>query len=159
MVADRKLSVPGLPSTARRAPRWRAIHGLGNGSPLRPHASRRCSWRSGCALLLAGALLGGCVTPEPPLYRWGEYEDIVYRSYRNPGESDPVNDAIALEEDIARTEAEGAEIPPGVRVHLGYLYAQQGRLDEARLLFEREREVFPESTVFVDGLLRRMGGS
>ena len=108
------------------------------------------------SLVLLCSVLGGCVTPEPPLYRWGEYENIVYRSYRAPGGSDPVNDAIALEEDLARTEAEGLAVPPGARVHLGYLYAEQGRADEARALFEREREVFPESTVFVDGLLRRM---
>lgn len=111
-----------------------------------------------CVLTIASALalLGGCVTPEPPLYRWGEYENIVYRSYRATGESDPVTDAAQLEEDIVRTEAEGFEIPPGVRVHLGYLYFEQGRVDEARELFEQEREVFPESSVFVDGLLQRM---
>ena len=117
----------------------------------------RTPWRCVPPLALSCALLGGCVTPEPPLYRWGEYENIVYRSYRAPGESDPVNDAVALEEDIARTEAEGFEIPPGVRVHLGYLYFSQGRGEEARALFAREREVFPESAVFVDGLLQRMG--
>ena len=134
-----------------------------SGTPPR-HPQQRMAIRSAVRhgrlalpLLLLCTVLAGCVTPEPPLYRWGEYEDIVYRSYRAPGESDPVNDAIALEEDIARTEAEGLAIPPGARVHLGYLYAEQGRAEEARALFEREREVFPESTVFVDGLIDRMG--
>lgn len=108
------------------------------------------------ALVLA-ALLSSCVTPEPPLYRWGAYEDIMYTGYKDPGSSDPVTDANLLSEDMARTEAEGARVPPGVRIHLGYLYFAQGRTDEARALFEEERTVFPESAVFVDGLLKRMG--
>lgn len=117
-------------------------------------------WRH-CQLLLCGALivllLGGCVTSEPPLYRWGEYENILYNGYKNAGGSDPVNDAVLLAEDMARTEAEGLQVPPGARIHLGYLYFAQGRTDEARALFEMERKIFQESEVFVDGLLARIG--
>ena len=106
---------------------------------------------------MATVLLAGCVTPQPPLYRWGEYEDIIYTGYKNPGSSDPVTDGELRAADMARTEAEGKQIPPGVRIHLGYLYFEQGRDDEARALFEMEKQVFPESTVFVDGMLARMG--
>jgi hypothetical protein len=106
--------------------------------------------------LLLSLLLSSCVTPEPLLYRWGAYENIIYKGYRDPGGSDPVNDAVLLAEDMARTEAEGLQVPPGARIHLGYLYFAQGRTDEARALFEMERKVFPESRVFVDGLLARM---
>ena len=91
---------------------------------------------------MAAVLLVGCVTPQPPLYRWGNYEDIIYAGYKNPGSSDPVTDAELLAEDMARTEAEGKQVPPGVRVHLGYLYFEQGRTDEARALFEMEKQVF-----------------
>ncbi len=93
---------------------------------------------------------------QPPLYRWGAYEDIIYTGYKNPGSSDPVSDSILLEAEMERTAAEGKRVPPGVRIHLGYLYFSQGRNDEARGMFETEREVFPESAVFVDGLLSRM---
>ena len=113
-----------------------------------------------CIRVIAGLLtllmLAGCVTPDPSLYRWGKYEDLIYAGYKNPGSSNPVTDAEILAEDMARTEAEGKQVPPGVRVHLGYLYFSQGRNNEARALFEQEREVFPESQVFVDGLLARM---
>ena len=115
--------------------------------------------RAGPLLLVSmiTVLLAGCVTPQPPLYRWGEYENIIYAGYRNPGGSDPVTDGELLAADMARTEAEGKQIPPGVRIHLGYLYFEQGRDDEARALFEREKQVFPESTVFIDGMLARLG--
>lgn len=122
-----------------------------------PSQPRRLQRSVALALGVSSTVLIGCVTPEPPLYRWGEYENIIYQSYRAPGESDPVNDAVKLSEDMARTEAEGMAVPPGARVHLGYLYFTQGNVDQARALFEQEREVFPESTVFIDGLLERMG--
>ncbi|MFK7996027.1 MAG: DUF4810 domain-containing protein [Granulosicoccus sp.] len=108
------------------------------------------------SVLVTLFMLVGCVVPDPPLYRWGEYEDIIYTGYKDPGSSDPVTDANLLAEDMARTEAEGRQVPPGLRIHLGYLYFAQGRDNEARALFEQEREVFPESRVFVDGLLSRM---
>ncbi len=106
---------------------------------------------------VAISVLSACVAPNPPLYRWGAYEDIIYTGYKDPGSSDPVSDAALLEADMERTASEGKQVPPGVRIHLGYLYFAQGRDDEARAMFETEREVFPESAVFVDGLLSRMG--
>lgn len=108
-------------------------------------------------LLIASCMLTACVTPEPPLYRWGAYEDIIYTGYKDPGSSDPTSDALLLEAEMERAVAEGMQVPPGVRIHLGYLYFAQGRDDEARSLFETERDLFPESAVFVDGLLGRIG--
>ena len=31
--------------------------------------------------LLAATLLAGCVTQPEPLYRWGEYENLIYTMY------------------------------------------------------------------------------
>ncbi|MDB3935146.1 DUF4810 domain-containing protein [Granulosicoccus sp.] len=109
-----------------------------------------------CVAVCLVTTLAACVAPNPPLYRWGEYESVIYTGYKNPGSSDPVTDADIIAADIERTQAEGKQVPPGVRVHLGYLYFQQGRNDEARALFETERDVFPESEIFVNGLISRM---
>lgn len=105
------------------------------------------------AVLLVAVV--GCAG-KPPLYRWGIYEELIYEPYANPGQSDPVNDAIRLSEDVARTDAEGLAVPPGVHAHLGFLYATQGDLGLARAHFERERALYPESAVFIDGLIERM---
>lgn len=109
---------------------------------------------SGALLILF--MLSSCGTPTPPLYRWGNYENIIYTGFKDPGSSDPVNDAEMIAADIEKTMAQGQVVPPGVRVHLGYLYYVQGRNDKAREMFEIERELFPESTVFVNGLINRM---
>ena len=115
------------------------------------------AWFKATAGISLVVVLTGCVTPSTPLYRWGEYEDVIYTGFKNPGSSDPVTDADIISADIQRTELEGKQVPPGVRVYLGYLYVSQGRSDEARALFEMERELFPESKIFVDGLLSRVG--
>ena len=105
------------------------------------------------ALLLASGV--GCATPTP-IYRWGVYENLIYNMYANPGEADPSTQIAQLTEDIARTHAEGQRVPPGVHAHLGFLYYTQGQVDLAYEEFSTEKELFPESTTFIDGLLARM---
>ncbi len=111
------------------------------------------AWR----VLAAGALLAlaGC-TQSQLMYRWGNYESVVYDTYFSPGEADPGTQIAKLTENVERTLAEGKLVPPGVHAHLGYLHYSQGRVDVAREEFLIEKELFPESTAFIDGVLRRM---
>jgi hypothetical protein len=104
------------------------------------------------ALVLTGA---GCAAAPQPLYRWGVYEDVVYETYAETG-ADPGTQIAMLTEDIVRTQAEGKRVPPGVHAHLGFLYAAQGQPDLAAQQFAIEKDLFPESSVFIDGLLARM---
>jgi hypothetical protein len=109
-------------------------------------------------LILAVAVLAtasGC-TQTTDIYRWGEYEDLVYAMYVKPGTADPGTQALELAEDVARTESEHRRVPPGVHAHLGYLYYLQGNIDAAFVEFQTEKELFPESTVFIDGMIARM---
>lgn len=109
------------------------------------------------AALSAAMAAAGCAHREPPLYRWGSYENLVYDMYVNPGKAEPGVQIVKLTEDIQRANAEGQRVPPGVHAHLGYMYYIQGNEGEAMREFAEERELFPESAVFVDGILRRMG--
>jgi hypothetical protein len=108
-------------------------------------------------LVLTVALLAaGCTESEAPLYRWGNYESLIYNMYVNPGEAEPGVQIAKLSEDIQRTNAEGKRIPPGIHAHLGYMYYTQGNQGEALQEFALERELYPESAVFIDGMLSRM---
>jgi len=100
-------------------------------------------------------LLSACAQPST-LYRWGEYESLVYDMYVRPGKADPTTQIAKLSGDIERTNAEGQHVPPGVHAHLGYLYYGQGQLDAAYEQFTIEKTLFPESAVFIDGVLTRM---
>lgn len=107
------------------------------------------------ALALAGAA-SACGGSSQNLYRWGDYESLVYDMYVRPGKADPTTQITRLSADIERTRASGARVPPGVHAHLGFLYYGQGQVDAAAAEFATEKSLFPESTVFVDGILARM---
>jgi hypothetical protein len=108
------------------------------------------------AAVATAALLGAGCAGKPELYRWGVYEDLVYAMYATPGKADPVTQVARLSEDVARTEAEGKRVPPGVHAHLGYMYFLAGNSGAAYEEFVTEREKFPESAIFIDGMLQRL---
>jgi len=105
------------------------------------------------AVVLTGL---GC-TSTKPLYYWGHYEDLVYDMYVHPGEADPATQVALLNEDIQKAESSNQPVAPGVHAHLGYMYYLQGDLDAAYAQFAAERELYPESAVFIDGMIDRMG--
>lgn len=108
------------------------------------------------AAILLASLSSACTPTAQPLYSWGSYESLVYGMYLQPGKADPSTQIAKLNEDIERTAAEGQHVPPGVHAHLGYLYYGQGQVDAAYEQFSIEKTLFPESAVFVDGVLARM---
>jgi hypothetical protein len=105
--------------------------------------------------LTVALLAAGCAETEAPLYRWGNYENLIYDMYVNPGEAEPGIQIAKLTEDIQRANAEGKRVPPGVHAHLGYMYYTQGNPGEALQEFALERELYPESAVFIEGMLSR----
>ena len=107
------------------------------------------------ALLATVLVLGGCATqPEPnTLYAWGSYEKLIYASYAAPGTIPPEQQVEKLEQDYQQARAAGTRLPPGWHAHLGYLYYELGKGDQAQQEFRTEKAEFPESAVFVDRLL------
>ena len=107
------------------------------------------------ALGFGMAVFSGC-SVQPSLYRWGEYEPLLYQMYAEEGEHDAGAQLARLSEDVERTLAEGQLVPPGVHAHLGYLYYTQGDTQAAPKQFVTEKELFPESSVFIDGIMKRL---
>lgn len=104
-----------------------------------------------CALLLL--TLVGCAAPKQSLYQWGDYENQIYARYNDPGKS-PVEAQIEkLEADYQKARSTGKSVPPGFHAHLGYLYFEAGKDDQALLFFQTEKTLFPESAVYMDRIL------
>lgn len=109
-------------------------------------------------LVLALPFAAGCAKP-PPLYDWGIYEQLLWESYKaDHGDVDPAGQLARLEEDVQRIVGTGGRVPPGVHAHLGFLRYATGDLVAAREHFLEERELFPESAVFMEGLVARLEG-
>jgi len=96
-------------------------------------------------------LLTGCAAPT--LYSWGNYESVIYTSYAKPGSMPAERQVELLEADYQKARSQNKPVPPGWHAHLGYLYYQLGKADQARQEFETEKAQFPESAVFMDRLL------
>lgn len=112
--------------------------------------------RAAAATLAATLLLGGCATPQRSLYAWGSYEELIYASYSGEGKMPAERQVEALENDFQKARAANQRVPPGWHAHLGYLYSELGRLDEARQELQTEKAEFPESALFVDRLMANL---
>lgn len=98
-------------------------------------------------------LLSGCATQTPPLYYWGDYQPQVYGYFtKNKG---PQEQIASLEAGLETARASGRSVPPGYLAHLGILYAQSENHDQMLKYFEAEKALYPESSAYIDFLLRK----
>ncbi len=106
------------------------------------------------ACLAALCLLHGCATPQKPLYAWGSYQSQVHAHLKS--QSSPEQQILDIEQELAEAAAEAAAVPPGLYAHLGLIYLQTGKQEQAVQAWTREKELFPESGVFIDYLLKNL---
>lgn len=99
--------------------------------------------------------LTGCAAPTKQLYQWGDYQRQVYEYMKGDGKS-PNEQLTVLMAMAEKTRASNEALPPGFRAHLGLVQLKLGQDNEARNLFEAEKLAFPESTAFMDFLLKSM---
>ncbi len=106
------------------------------------------------SVLASTVLCTACQAPDH--YAWGSYENSVYSTTSAAGEVDVGAEIHALTQLVEKARDQGKPVPPGLHAHIGYLYSLQGDIDTAVAAFETEKELYPESTVFVDGILARI---
>lgn len=104
--------------------------------------------------LVVAFLLAGCASHTR--YYWGNYEDLIYTQYQEPGKATPEYQIEKMQADIQRARSKNKPLPPGFYAHLGYQYLQIGRASEARQSFETEKRQFPESAVLMDRFLKKI---
>lgn len=103
------------------------------------------------------ALLAGCAhkPTRPPLYLWDTFPKMQYDALLRAGVT-PVEQVAAMEAQAEKARAAGAALPPGFRAHLGMLKLSAGDPAQARQLWQAEKLAFPESTPYMDQLLKRL---
>jgi hypothetical protein len=99
------------------------------------------------------AILCGCAAKPQQLYQWQGYQSHVDAYFRTDKLS-PDAQTQVMENDLSKIKASGQTVPPGFLAHLGLLYGQQGRLDQFAQQMEAEKQQFPESSIFMNFLLR-----
>lgn len=107
-------------------------------------------------IAVAALCLGGCATGPKPLYHWEGYQRQVYEYFKGDGSS-PAEQLGAMQAQAEKARAAGAALPPGFRAHVALLQMRLGRYDEARQMIEAEKTAFPESSQYMDFVLKSMG--
>ncbi|WP_445116554.1 DUF4810 domain-containing protein [Acinetobacter sp. WZC-1] len=100
--------------------------------------------------------LGGCGTAPESLYGWGSFPQQTYLMYSAPGKALPSEQIIQLESELEKSRAKSLAVPPGLYAHLGLMYLQINNAQKAGEYFQLERQVYPESTVLMDRILKKM---
>ncbi|MDR6583656.1 hypothetical protein HBH1_02866 [Herbaspirillum sp. BH-1] len=108
---------------------------------------------AGFALGLALVLTGCANHAQKSLYGWGNYQDQLYEHFKTEGNGNEAEIA-ALEENLQKIRASGDAVPPGYHAHLGMLYASIGKEDQLIQELQTEKALFPESTAYMDFLMR-----
>lgn len=103
--------------------------------------------------ILAAATLSGCATRQQPLYYWGDFQAQQYSYFK--GEKGPEDGIQDLEQIKEEAKSEGKPLPPGLQAHLGMLYGLTGRTDLFEQNLQAERQQFPESSTYLDFLLKK----
>lgn len=101
---------------------------------------------------LSVAALSGCQSTKP-LYHYGSYQTNVYEHFKN--EDSSVTEQIeTLEKTISESSRNKLQVGPGLYAHLGFLYLQSGQRDTGLSYLQKEKQLYPESTQFIDFLLK-----
>lgn len=105
--------------------------------------------------IVALLVITGCANNQQTYY-WGNYEQLVYNSFKNPEQADPATQLEKLQKDISIAATKGKPVPPGVYAHMGMLYASLGKAEEAKASLKQEASLYPESSQFMNVLLNNM---
>ncbi len=99
----------------------------------------------------------GCASnASKPLYGWESYQPQVYEHLKSAGDADPAQQLATLEDAKQKMTQRGQALPPGYRAHMGMLYAKAGKAEQSAEAIAAEKAHFPESTTFMDFLLRSL---
>ncbi|CAE6865465.1 hypothetical protein R75461_08246 [Paraburkholderia nemoris] len=105
-------------------------------------------------LIAASMFLAGCAArQDSSLYQWDAYQPQVYEYFK--GQKGPEEQIDALEKSLQQIRAKGKMPPPGFQAQLGMLYASVGKNGQAMQEFEAEKELFPESSAYMDFLMKK----
>jgi len=96
--------------------------------------------------------LTACASPK--LYSWGNYEQGLYDSYKDPNQTEALR--ISLEEQVVAVEASGQKMAPGLYAELGTLYLQVGSTDKAKIYYTKEKDTWPESATLMTALISNL---
>jgi len=96
-----------------------------------------------------------CAT-QKTLYNWGNYQEVSYQYMKSSNEQD-LEKLLARYQYLIDNQKAGRQVaPPGMYADYGFLLVKKGRVEEGLKLMKMEVALYPESAVFVEGIIKRI---
>ena len=98
-------------------------------------------------------LISSCEV-QKPLYSWGKYEAASY-SYLKKNDENATQKLIdAYEKVINKQNGSRGVVPPGIYADYGFILIQADKIEEGKVMLEKEIALYPESKIFIDRILK-----
>lgn len=105
-----------------------------------------CLFSLACVILCAG-----CGSRQQQ-YEWCDYSESCYAMAKNDCEETQVRHKAELERIVEVAAKKNLSVPPGIYAEYGFLLFKSGKPKDALGWYEKERQLYPESGVFMDML-------
>ncbi len=102
---------------------------------------------------VAAAALSGCAAQT--MYHWGGYDDALYGHYKAPADREAFVEK--LKTIILEAEQQDRRVPPGAYAEYGFSLYEEGQFDQAVVYFQKERDLWPESRLLMEKMIRNAG--
>ncbi|MBL7049726.1 MAG: DUF4810 domain-containing protein [Nitrospira sp.] len=103
-------------------------------------------------LLLSISFIG-CAPKQ--MYSWGNYSDTLYAYKKDSNDETLMRHLQELNKIIEESKKHDQRVPPGVYGELGYLSLKGNKPEKAIEYFNAEKQLYPESTVLMDRLIKK----
>ena len=98
-------------------------------------------------------LLASCTT-QKTLYSWGKYEITSYNYLKNSDEKATQELIKTYQQIIEKQKGTRKVVPPGIYADYGFILLQANKTKEAKTMFLKEIDLYPESKIFITRILK-----
>lgn len=105
-------------------------------------------------LILLSLLLYGCGAAKKPMYYWGNYSQSLYSLKKNQNDTTTAEHLKVLDDILLKSKERAINVPPGIYAEYGYYMLTAGKKEEAKKMFQAEKDIYPESTALMDRMIK-----
>lgn len=104
--------------------------------------------------ILAAIALTACGSVQKPLYSWDKYNASSYAYLKNSDEKSTQALIETYQKIIEKQTGSRGVVPPGIYADYGFILLQADKTTEGKDMLAKEIELYPESKVFIERILK-----
>ena len=107
-------------------------------------------------IILGTIILMASCTVQKPLYSWEKYEKASYAYLKNSNDESTQALIENYEKIIEQQSGTRNVPPPGICADYAFVLLEMGKTDKGKELLLREIELYPESSIFIERILKML---